>query len=90
MKNFNNLADAMRQFKKDNRKQIKRRSAQYKQAKKMSVLREAKTLYQNLYDCTKIQLCIAEDHDKMILNEELNNIDIQLGIVECLIMLNDK
>lgn len=92
MKNFNNLADAMSHYKKQNRKEIKRRSAQYKQAKKMSVLREAQVLYQSLYDATKKQLKEAENHDKKILIEELNVIDIQLGIVECQIMLftNDK
>ena len=90
MKNFNNLADAMRQFKKDNRKQLKKMSAEYRQSKKINILKEAKTLYQSLYDCAKAELKDAEDHDKQILLEELQNIDIQLGIVECQIMLFNR
>lgn len=89
-KTFDNLADAMSHYKKDNRKVLKRRSAAYKQAKKISILREAQVLYQSLYDSTKAQLKEAEDHDKQILLEELKNIDIQLGIVECHIALSDR
>lgn len=89
-KTFDNLADAMSHYKKQNRKVLERRSTEYRQAQKISILKEAKALYQSLYDCAKAELQNAEQHDKQILLEELQNIDIQLGIVECEIMLQNR